>query len=199
MRKFFGHGAPLLDSIFFRNFLELTVRGIPSYVLMTLGGAGLFYLASRRWYPGASAVRWRPAGWVAARMEFLGKESLLFLVVHWLCVSLSSALGGMVEWTMDVSEPPMALAYLRGGVALVLTLAALPPLARLRDRWSKSRRYGLKVGVAMGASLLLIGYFAPRLPPLAYYLTFITSFGFAFVYPYARGRLRQKYTTSLLA
>jgi hypothetical protein len=51
----------------------------------------------------------------------------------------------------------------------------------------------------MGASLLLIGYFAPRLPPLAYYLTFITSFGFAFVYPYARGRLRQKYTTSLLA
>jgi len=187
-RQTFAPGKSLLDAVFLKDFLELGVRGIPSYVLMTLGGAGLAYLFCRRFYRGAAAFRHRAARWLAAQFEGLGKESLMFLVVHWVFVLLVILLARAVTGALGRTAPGEIDGYLRATVALVATMFAVPRLAAVRDRWSARPHFGRRMGVAMALCLLLA--FPARI------FVFGVSLGFAFVFPYLRGRLRKKYTTT---
>jgi hypothetical protein len=194
LANLFAPGKSLLDAVFLASYLDLIMRGIPSYILMTLGGAGLAYLAMRRWYRGTGAIRNRAARWVAARIELLGKESLLFLVVHWWV--LDTIMMGLLIVNAISRRPPGAgfemNIYARAALTLTGTAFAVPLFARLRDRVSQTEQYGWKVSAFVVVMLFLSAVF--RSLALGHYLTYGASFGFAFYYPYLRGKLRRKFT-----
>nr|TFG51936.1 MAG: hypothetical protein E4H34_05705 [Hyphomicrobiales bacterium] len=186
----------IFPRMFLDSYIDLMLRAIPSYVFLTLGGAGLAYLLSRRYYRGAINYRNRVGKWVAGRLEMLGKESLMFLVVHWwmistvmLVVKIFNApanFRGLPGWDLNI--------YFRSLIVMAGVIYLVPWLAKLRDRWSRTGSYGLKVGVVMFASIVLAVMVLFAAPPLAHYLTYGSSLGFAFLYPYLRGRLRKRYT-----
>lgn len=191
-------GGRVFQHMFLDSYLDLMVRGIPSYVLMTLGGAGLAYLFSRKVYKGAAKYTNAAGRFVGFQLERLGKESLMFLVVHWWVIATvmlplmiiakrSETVTG-VAWTLDV--------YARAAIVLVAVLFFVPRFARLRDRWSQANRFATKAAVFMGASIFLALLMLP-VPPLSNYLTYGSSFGFAFLYPTVRARLRRRYTKPL--
>ena len=196
LHNVFAPGKSLLDAIFLPSYLDLILRGIPSYVMMTLGGAGLTYLLMRRFYKGADATKNRAGRWLAARFELLGKESLLFLVVHWWVLDTIVMLlkigntfvrgAGGTAYEIDI--------YARAALTLVGTFITVPWFARLRDRISRTGSFGTKVAVFMVLTFFFSIVFILFSPSFAHYLTYGTSFGFAFVYPYLRGKLRRKYT-----
>jgi hypothetical protein len=196
LRRVFGPQKSLLDALFLKNFVEMSIRGIPSYALMTLGGAGLAYLLGRRYYRGADAVPRGPARWLAARFEMLGKESLMFLVTHWLVISaVLTVSGAIVHAQIESGGTPREMnVYLRATLCLAITLFFVPWLARQRDRWSQRPHYVAGVVVAMVAALLLTIRAAFVNGPLAYFMSFGVAFGFAFLFPRLRGRLRAKFT-----
>lgn len=196
LHNLFAPGGSLLDAVFLPSFLDLILRGIPSYVMMTLGGAGLTYLLMRRFYRGHDAVGNRVARWLLARLELLGKESLLFLVVHWWVLDTimmilqftNLVLARRAGYTLEINIYARALLTLTG------TALIIPWFAKIRDRWSRTSYYGTKIAFLMIATLFLSPVFLFISPSLGHYLTYGSSFGFAFVYPYLRGRLRVRYT-----
>jgi hypothetical protein len=200
-RELFAPNGSLLDAVFLASYLDLMLRGIPSYVLMTLGGAGLTYLLMRRYYRGTAAVRNRVARWFAARMEVLGKESLLFLVAHWWVLdtillpltAVNFVTGRAYGYTYELNI------YLRAALTLTGTFFAVPFFARLRDRLSQLDHYGAMIAVFMVLTFIVSIVFLPFSPSLGHYLTYGASFGFAFVYPYLRVKLRKRYTTPVSA
>ncbi len=187
-------GRWIFPHLFLATFVDLMLRGIPSYVTMTLGGAGLAYLISRRIYRGAENMRGRLGHWLAARLELLGKESFMFLIVHWWIIStilgavliLNRTTGGETTWWLDP--------YARAALTIVATTFAVPWFANLRNRWSRVKHYGRKVAVAMIVSFVLTVLMLPASAFWALYFSYGTSFGFAFVYPTLRQRLRRRYT-----
>jgi uncharacterized membrane protein len=195
-------GGRVFKQMFLDSYLDLMLRGIPSYVLMTAGGAGLAYLVSRRFYRGAAAYTNRAAAWAGFQLERLGKESLMFLVVHWWVIA-TVMMPLMAVAMMSEKRTGTAIElnmYLRAVIVLVATLAFVPWFARIRERWSGARRYGLKMGLWMGFSIFMaVVFLAAGAPPLANYATYGSSFGFAFLYPHLRQRLRKRYTTEVVA
>ncbi|MDP8223714.1 MAG: acyltransferase family protein [Candidatus Lernaella stagnicola] len=198
----FGRGQNLLDAIFLDTFLDLMLRGIPSYVAMTLGGAGLLYLVSRRHYPGASEYQNPVLRFLADRSEMLGKESFMFLIVHWWLISTVLA----VEHALPLNP------YLRSALVIAGTVFFVPVFARLRDRLAAKSSFATKTAVFMIAGLMLtflslgiIGGLVRGFGPSPYYIeiplyvSYLVSFGFAFVYPTLRLKLRRRYTTALPA
>ncbi len=199
MRNVFGPGKSLLDAVFLKNGLDLSLRGIPSYVMTTLGAAGLLYLAFRGRYRGAAALRNRWLKWTAARFELLGKESLMFLVVHWLAVMLVvPILTSFENWRPG--EGRVAFSYLHGALALAATMWAVPRFVNWRDRWRAKPRYGRNVALFIAASFVAIFvFFLLRIPLVGYGATFGVSIGFAFIYPDVRDRLRRRFTAAAAA
>ncbi len=191
----FVDGGRVFKQMFLDSYLDLMLRGIPSYVLMTLGGAGLSYLLARRFYKGAAAYANKTVAWLSFQLERLGKESLLFLVVHWwviatvnlplMLIAKRTALGAANDWTE---------VYLRALIVLVGTFVSVPWFAQIRERWSKANAYGVKIGLWMGFSFFCAILLLAVSPFLSNYATYGMSFGFAFLYPYLRGKLRRKYT-----
>jgi Acyltransferase family len=193
----FGRGQSLPDALYLNTFLDLMLRGIPSYVATTLGAAGLLYLASRRLYRGAANYRNRVGRYLADRSELLGKESLLFLIVHWWLISSALAFEHL--------EPLSP--YARSALVIAATVFFIPVLAGLRDRLATRPRFvagtAWLMALSLVAAFLSLGVVAAltrRLGPSPYYaeiplyLTYGVSFGFAFVFPSLRSRLRQRYT-----
>ncbi len=195
----FGAGQSLLDAIFLDTFLDLMLRGIPSYIATTLGGAGLLYLFLRRHYKGATKYQNRLARFVAASGEMLGKESFLFLMVHWWLIS-----------TLLAGEHLVSLnPYLRSALVIVGTVFFVPVFARLRNRLAAGPKFATKAAVFMVASLVLtvlslgvVGVLtrrfglSPHYIELPLYISYGVSFGFAFIYPTLRQKLRRRYTTA---
>ncbi|MDP8225352.1 MAG: heparan-alpha-glucosaminide N-acetyltransferase domain-containing protein [Candidatus Lernaella stagnicola] len=188
-------GGRVFPQMFLDSYLDLMIRGIPSYVLITVGGAGLSYLLARRFYKGAKAYTNRAVKWMFAHLETLGKESLLFLVVHWwviatvrLPIMVVAKRGGLGE------ALPWAEEYSRAIIVLVATLFFVPFFAAIRNRWDQANRYGLKMGLWMGFAIFCALLFLPFSPFLSNYASYGSSFGFAFLYPYLRRRLRARYT-----
>jgi hypothetical protein len=196
MKSVFAPNQSLLDAVFLDSYLDLVLRNIPSYVMMTLGGAGLLYLLSRRYYRGAASFGNRVIRWAAARTELLGKESFLFLVVHWWVIDTIMIVTRMYQGAATFTGNMVydLNVYVRAALTLAVTLFAVPALAWLRDRWSRTRWYGWQIGALMVLSLMAAGALFAAAPPIGHYLTYGGSLGFAFVYPYLRARLRQRYT-----
>ena len=86
--------------------------------------------------------------------------------------------------------------WVRAVLVIVITLFAVPWFARLRDRWSRTSRFGTQMIVLLIVSLVLTLMFA-TVPSLALYISYGASFAFAFVYPYTRARLRKRYTRTV--
>jgi len=190
----------VFPQMFLDSYLDLMLRCIPSYVFMTLGGAGLAYLLSRKIYPGAANTTHRFGKWLAVQIERLGKESLLFLIVHWWVIASVRMPTEMHNWMVAVKRlpgpPRFGLnIYLRSALVLVVVMLLIPLLARLRDRWSRTRFFVPTIVAVMVISILLafVLIFLGG-PALGNYATYGTSFGFAFLYPHLRGKLRRKYT-----
>lgn len=189
-------GRNLFPHLFMATYLDLMLRGIPSYVTMTLGGAGLLYLLGRKYYLGAEHYRNRVVRWSAKQLEILGKESFMFLIVHWWVIS--TILLGQLWYDYAAARrgwPQLELnAYARAVFTIIGTIFAVPWFARLRDRWSRTGNYGVKVGGIMGLSVVLTFILAAVSAPIGLYLSYGASFGFAFVYPHLRQKLRRRYT-----
>lgn len=189
-------GRKVFPQLFLATYMDLMLRGIPSYVSMTLGGAGIAYLLSRKLYRGAENYRRRTTRWVAAHLEMLGKESFMFLIVHWWVISTilgavliaNHALGGETTWVLNV--------YVRALLVIIGTIFAVPWFAAVRDRWSRANHYGRKVAAAMIAGFILTVMVLPASAFWALYVSYVASFGFAFVYPTLRQRLRRRYTSA---
>jgi hypothetical protein len=194
----FGPGKSLLDSIFLPSFLDLMLRGIPSYVLMTLGGAGLVYLASRRWYRGAGGYRHPVARWTAARFELLGRESFPFLIVHWWLIS-TVFLALHWQWRLAEARGGMAYElnpYARAALVTIGTVLVIPLFARVRDWLAARPHFATKALIVLAASFpaSLVAFIITRNPEVALYTTYVASLSFAAVYPTLRGKLRAHYT-----
>jgi len=198
-------GAPFLSlggifpHMFLDSYIDLMLRSIPSYVFLTLGGAGVAYLVSRRLYRGAVNYKNSFGRWVAARLELLGQESLMFLVVHWWMISTVMLVMRIINAPAQLQGQPLweLNVYARSLIVMLGVIVLVPWLAKLRDRWSRASAYGLKVGLFMFGAIVLAVMMVMVAPPLAHYLTYGSSLGFAFLYPYLRGRLRKRYTQQI--
>jgi hypothetical protein len=187
-RSFFG--ALLLPTLF-----DMMLRGFPSYVLSTTGIAGLLYLASRALYRGAVNYRRPAARWVAGQLENSGKESFLFLILHWFLISTTLLFGHLGPAGVMINP------YLRAAIVLGLTLLLVPPLARWRDRLSARPHFVGGALAFMAASLafaMMLGG-AAKTAELFFYGSYGASLAFAFVYPTIRVRLRQRCTSPATA
>jgi len=171
-------GSFTMQPVFFEDHFQLMFRGVPYYVIQTTGGSGLLFLLARRFYhsPGKIPI----LSQIIQRFEYVGKESLLFLVSHWFILTIIHNL----DRTMDP--------FLRAGLLLVFTFLALPFIAKARDFISNRPHY-----IAMMLSLLIF-FFMITLVPLsaenrlvAHLLSYGASFSFAFVYPSLRSRIRE--------
>lgn len=196
-RRIFGAGQPLLDALFLDTFLDLMLRGIPSYVMMTLGGAGLTYLLARRFYRGADAVTGRVTGFLARRFELLGRESFLFLILHWWLIST------LLAFEHAVPLNP----YLRALLVTLGTGMLIPLFAAWREKLAARPKFATRAAVLMIVSLVLtflsFGVVAgltrrfgtsPYFLEIPLYISYGVSFGFAFIYPTLRLKLRRRYT-----
>lgn len=194
-------GGRIFPQMFLDSYLDLMLRCIPSYVFMTLGGAGLAYLISRKIYPGAANMAGRLGRWLAFQVERLGKESLLFLVVHWWVIATVMMPTEMHNWRVAAhllpGPPQFGLnIYLRAAIVMTAVMMVIPWLARSRDYLSRSRFYVIGIVTVMIVSFLLtVLLFLMRVPALAMYATYGLSFGFAFLYPHLRGKLRRSFTS----
>jgi len=184
--------------LFLATYLDLMLRGIPSYVTMTLGGAGLLYLWGRKYYRGAQNYDNKIVRWLAARGEMLGKESFMFLIVHWWVISTILLIEMFVARIAESRGMPVYQLneWVRAILTIFGTIFAVPWFAKLRDRWSQTNRYGTKIALIMVVSIILTFMFFLPAAPLALYFSYGASFGFAFIYPTLRLRLRRRYTTS---
>lgn len=189
-------GRQVFKTLYLDSYVDLSLRGIPSYVFMTLGGAGGLWLIARKYYKGAVNVKNRFIAWIAKQLEGLGKESFMFLVVHWWVLATIMGVNMAVEL---ISESKFGVTYemsisLRTLLTLVGTFVAVPLFARIRNWWSTKRYFGTQMALLIIFSIIVSGLFRRIFPPLSHYLSYGASFGFAFVYPSIRLRLRKKYT-----
>jgi len=152
------------------------------------------YLLSHRYYRGAESYR-GPLRWIWLRLEILGKESFMFLILHWLLIStffLAVHLGErFTGYTLDLNP------YLRAALIVAGTALLIPPLARWRDRLAGRPHFATKALLFLGGSLFaaLIFGMVTRDKEIGLYVTYGASMAFAFVYPTLRIKLRRRYTT----
>jgi hypothetical protein len=200
-RELFGRGLPWLDAITLHTFLDMMLRGFPSFLLMGLGLSGVIYLGSRKWYRGASGYQGRAANWLANEVEYLGRESFMFLILHWLLISTTLALAHLQGLATFVFGLPEITLSPYGRVALVTAgvVLLIPPLARLRDRLAQWEFFRPAMFAVMILSIALsypIGWVL-RSMEARLFVTYGASIAFAFVYPTLRVDLRRRFTAPL--
>jgi uncharacterized membrane protein len=189
----------IFPRIYLDSFVDLLLRGIPSYMLTTLGGAGLLTLWALKKYKGSSRTDNRFLRQVKSRVEGLGKESLLFLVAHWWVLSTLIGVIALYNfiarsngwWTTYLTQYPRAV------ISVSAVFLVVPLLAKLRDRLIKTRLGIALIFACMALSFAgyLYLYTGRILPSVAIYLSYGLSIGFVFVYPWMRGRIRQRCTS----
>ncbi|MCZ7584280.1 MAG: hypothetical protein M5R36_13600 [Deltaproteobacteria bacterium] len=162
-------GSLFIEQAYFGSTAELVFRGVPGYVLQTGAGGGLAFLVLRHVYRGPGTSRFSNG------LEFAGKESLLFLILHYFLIIL-------------VYPFPMPM-YFRAALIVIGTALLLPVFARRRDRLIKapSALTGLFVVMAVGA---LVGL-ALRGPMI--WFGRIAGFSAALAFAFAFGELRTRW------
>lgn len=169
-----------LKEAFLPNYFHLIFRGAPGYILMTCGGSGLAFLILRHFYQGAGK------SWACKQLEFLGRESFAFLILHWFIII-----------ALTIVMPKLGM-HFKGMSVLVVTMLLLPLMTKLRDRWSVTPYYGAKIAIVMAVSLIVVVFsLTMRAGVIVELFSFGLSFGFAFVFPFLRGQLRKKFTETV--
>ena len=168
----------------FDTTTQLLFRGVPTYMLQTVGFSGLFYFFLRKVYHGAKNNR------MLQTLEFWGKESFLFLIVHFFFLFL---LPFPLVWLYGYYENVNG--WLFTVLLFVFTLFSMPLTMRLRDRLAQKKRF-----ITISVITIIFVWFStayfysiPKIALLAIFWSYIGSFAFAFSYPSIRKYLRKRY------
>jgi len=181
--------------LYLDSFVDLMVRGIPSYVFITLGGAGLITIFTKRKYGGPQSIsnKWLAA--FLARIELLGKESLLFLMVHWWVITSLMNIQNFYNHLAFQMDWPIATLIIpvRAVLSLGIMLFLLPYFIRLRNLLISSWQgvFGIVAAMVISAGLMYV--FKPISLPFYHYLSYGLSIGCGFLYPWVRGKIRVYY------
>ncbi len=163
-----------LEQAFFANAAQLFFRCTPGYVLQTGGGAGLLFLALRHLYRGPGSSR------ILSTFELAGRESLLFLILHYFFIILTFLM-------------PLGM-YPRAVVIFTATALAIPAFARQRDRMAKAPNF-IPCALAVIVAGSFLGF---ALSPGAFFLARIVSFAAALAFAFVFGELRAKLRARLM-
>jgi hypothetical protein len=155
-------------------------------------------LAAFRWYPGADAVRSAIGRRVSAYLEFLGRESFLFLIWHWLILRVT----GLPLLALEARSEQVnlrAVAYGHWLLATVIVVLTMPWIARVGARWRARPGFVVQSGVvlALGTAPGLLAFLTLGVVrPPAMLFSFVGCLAFAFLYPELRNRLRRHFSKS---
>ncbi|MDP8223711.1 MAG: hypothetical protein P9L99_10160 [Candidatus Lernaella stagnicola] len=181
-----------------QHFSDMMARNTPFFFLLWYAQCGLFFLALNRWYRGAVTMKEGVIKRAFTFTEFLGRQSFLFLVWHWVFLSILIIVGKFIEQSVRFGSihPVHYIPWLTCTLLIVLTMRWITGVG---ERWRASP------GFLWQASLVLVIFTFPGLaafirrgytPFLTTFFSFPACLAFAFMYPELRFRLRRKLTRS---
>lgn len=182
-RPALGLEQPLLLT----SYADMMLRNSPFLFCLWLGVVGLATLAMMHWYVSGN-------GTFASFLEFVGRESFLFLIWHWLFLSLFLAFTQILVRQIPIFGGRFA-AYLPVVLAGAIVFPTLPWAARLGKRW---RRQPYFIGQAFVCLVIfslpgLLAFLRTNTLPLGrMLLSFPACLAFAYLYPELRARLRRR-------
>lgn len=177
--------------------VDALYRHVPHHVLTAVGACGLIWLACRRWYLGSAGPRKSPKRFMLGYTEFLGVASFLFFIFHWF-VLMSIQRGW--DWLVAQGLVPLEMnLHLRWIVACLLVLPLMYPAAWLGKIWSRRPGFVKQAVALMIISILLaMGMLYRRNVQAAMFVAFGSCFGYAYLYPVLRARLKHHFVDRYL-
>lgn len=180
--------------LWLNNVMDLFFRNYPFYFFGHLGATGLFIIALDVWYEGATACRNKVLSRLLALVEFCGKESFVFLIYHWLVLTVIQMIYNPLSAGTILGEPPWKhhMIYV---IALPVTLLTLRFSVRLGEYWRTSGSFNLQAGFVLivGSLLALAAGASGRLTGMLL-ISFAPCLAFAYSYPKIRLWLRKRYS-----
>jgi surface polysaccharide O-acyltransferase-like enzyme len=180
------------------SFADMLLRCYPFSFFLWMGETGLLFLAADTWYRGAAEARHATTRRALGFVEYLGRESFLFLVWHWAFLSILLIVGHVIQKT-PVLGRIHAIHYLPWIVCTLLVVLTIRWAADLGAKWRRRPRFVLEASLVLTLFTLpgLIAFFRRGfVPPGAALLSFPACLAFAYLYPVLRERLRNRLTTS---
>jgi len=184
----------LTQPLWLNNFADLLWRNTPLYFFTWFGLSGLLVIFADRWYAGSAAMT-RPLfrrGWGV--LEYCGRESFLFLIWHWLILTLVQILTGRIIHHL-ASNGASAVIHLSWILALTVTLLTLHHVARWGEAWRQRPKFAWEAGLTLCLGTLLSWFWYERERYTAMMIiSFAPCLAFAYIYPVVRARLRGYFT-----
>ncbi|MBZ0272651.1 heparan-alpha-glucosaminide N-acetyltransferase domain-containing protein [bacterium] len=170
-------GSRFVPGTFPETAYELMFRVDLKYALAGLGASGLLMLLAPLAYRGPGNNR------TLAYLEYLGRDSFLFLVFH---IFVLAFIAGRFQTTAGM--------YARALLALIVVLALMPMVSQLRDKLVAKPRFGpVAVTVGIAFAFVAVSVSASGYKNAGSFIAFGASFPFAFGYPVLRRRLAKTY------
>jgi len=183
--------APGLEQpLLLQSFADMMLRNFPFAFGIWVGAVGLLVLAMARRHHGGQ-------GAVGHFLQFVGRESFLFLVWHWVFLTIFFPVGQLGP--LAGGRPG---AYLPMILASAVVYPTLPWAVRLGERWRRRTHFAgealavLIIGTLPGVLAFLTRGLIP-LPRML--LSFPACLAFAYLYPELRRSLRRRCTASEVA
>lgn len=180
--------------VWLNNIMDLFFRNFPLYFFGHLGLAGLFIIALDVWYAGADAARNKIVKRALGLIEYCGKESFVFLIWHWLVLSVVQMLYMPLAADSVLGEAPWKhhMIYV---IALPLTLMTIRFAVRLGERWRATDSFNITAALVLGlGTLLSLAALGTGRITFAMLISFAPCLAFAYSYPKIRFWLRKRYS-----
>jgi len=180
--------------VWLNNIMDLFFRNFPLYFFGHLGLAGLFIIALDVWYAGAEAARNKLVKRALGLIEFCGRESFVFLIWHWLALTVVQMLYMPLAAGSVLGEAPWKhhMIYV---IALPLTLLTMRFAVRLGELWRATASFNLSAGLVLVlGTLLSLAFGAMKMGVLMMLVSFAPCLAFAYSYPKIRFWLRKRYS-----
>ncbi|NLH50526.1 MAG: hypothetical protein GX444_18280 [Myxococcales bacterium] len=190
---------PWRQPLFLRSYPDMILRNYPLPFFVWLGLTGLALLTAARWYAGGEEIRSAIGRRLVGYLEFLGRESFLFLVWHWFVLTVLSLFLAVLLRNPGYAASRWSI-YFPWFVTTVVVVATMPWAQRLGDRWRRHRHFVLEASLvlALGTTPGLISFAlrgTVRLP--AIFSSFAACLAFAYLYPVLREKLRRRLRQSV--
>jgi len=179
-----------------RSFPDMVLRNSPFLFCVWLGATGLIVLAALRWYRGkdGSSRPWLRR--IGERLEFIGRESFVFLIWHWFILRTLNLV--LVPFDrVPFLHASRLLIYFPWVVCTLIVVLTMPWVVRIGERWKRRPHFVRESGILLGVGTipgLLIYFRRGFIGPPATFLAFGACFAFAFLYPVLRNNLRRRFT-----